>query len=89
MKKTTFQILILLSLFFLATLFSSCTKIPGSITVINSVTGEEKKVGIEEKKNLEKYADDSGNIALERLFHSLGYQTINQVSFINLDGSKK
>jgi hypothetical protein len=88
MKKTTFQILIRLSIFLLATLFSSCTKIPGSITVINSVTREEKKVGIEEKKNLEKYADNSGNIALERLFHSLGYQTINQVSFINLDGSE-
>jgi hypothetical protein len=88
MKKTNFQILTLLSLFLLATLFSSCTKIPGLITVFNSVTGEEKKVGIEEKKNLEKYGDDSGNIALERLFHSLGYQTINQVSFINPDGSE-
>jgi hypothetical protein len=86
MKRTT-QILILLSVFLLATLISSCSKTPGPITVINSVTGEGKKAGIEEKKNLEKYADDSGNITLERLFHSLGYQTINQVSFINIDGT--
>jgi hypothetical protein len=88
MKKITFRILILLFLFLLATLFSSCSKTPGSITIINSTTREEKKIGNEEKKNLEKYVDDSGNIALERLFHSLGYQTINQVSFINPDGSE-
>jgi hypothetical protein len=88
MKRTT-QILILLSIFLFATLISSCSKIPGPITVINSITGETKKAGIEEKKNLEKYVDDSGNIALERLFHYLGYQTIDQVSFINNDGSQK
>ena len=88
MKKSIFRIHLLLSLFLIAVLISSCSKIPGSITVINSATQEEKKAGVEEQQKLEKYADDSGSIPLERLFHYLGYQTIKQVSFINSDVSE-
>jgi hypothetical protein len=88
MRKSVFRIQILLSIFLFATLISGCTKIPRSITVINSVTQEEKKVGYEEQQKLEKYGDDFGSIPLERVFHYLGYQTIEQVSFINSDGSE-
>lgn len=88
MRKSIFRIQILLSLFLIAILVSSCSKITAAITVINSVTGEEKKAGVEEHQKLEAYADDSGSIPLERLFHTLGYQAINQISFVNLDGSK-
>ena len=88
MRKSIFRIQISLSLILLAVLISNCSKIPTAFTVINSVTGEENKSGVEEHQKLEAYADDSGSIPLERLFHTLGYQVINQISFVNLDGSK-
>ena len=87
MRKSVFRIQILPSILLCVALISSCSKIPGSITVINSVTGEEKKAGVEEQQKLEAYADDSGSIPLERLFHYFGYQVIKQVSFINSNGS--
>ena len=88
MRKSVFRIQILLSLLLIAVLISSCSQIPGSFTVINSVTQAEKKAGVEERQKLEEYADDSGNISLERLFHTLGYQPIKQVIFIKSDGSE-
>jgi len=86
MRRSVFRIQILLSLFLITVLISSCSQIPSSITVINSITNEEKKAGVEEHQKLETYADDSGSIPLERLFHYLGYQAIKQVSFNNADG---
>jgi hypothetical protein len=88
MRKSTARIQVLLCLILIAGLVSSCSKIPVPLTVVNSVTGEEKKAGVEEHQKLVSYADESGSIPLERLFHSLGYQAIDEISFVNADGSK-
>jgi len=79
MKKSIFRIHLLLSLFLIAVLISSCSKIPGSITVINSATQEEKKAGVEEQQKLEKYADDQAVSLLSGFFIILAIRQSNKL----------